>query len=177
VTDEIVATGVGQTQAMLSPDLNYLIFESNESKARLKLMDLQTMEVKVISGSPTSCFSWSPDSKRFSTFLYTTKTGLYVFDLSGNSQLIYAPPESYYGTTIDPFGKSGARHGEVTCGVWIGGEHLLFQRFTGELPKTVTRPGFPELDSNTTTMAEVGNSVRLLDSPQRWYEVDACKAG
>ena len=67
-----------------------------------------------------------------------------------------------------------------TCGIWLDESHVLFQRYTGSLPDKVTvTAGVPaELRAQHTTVAALsGGKAKLVNWPERWYEIDRCAYG
>lgn len=149
----------------ISPDYRYLLYCDEQ----LHIYDTDTKETRALpSVSCSQQFRWSPTSSKFS---YGDGSSLYIYDLSLNTSIhVYTAPSDHY---FPGAGLSKEYSGEVTLGVWIGPNRLVFQRFTGVMPYEITIPGYgsikpPELRPNTTSLAILGEDVELLDSDFRF---------
>ena len=161
----------------LSSNGRYLVFSGLDND--ITLLDLTTGKTRVLVASPSSCLSWSPQSARFTYTTWEGSPGLYAYELAtGKRTKIVGFP---CGTYSD-YGSGGTPRycGEVTCGVWLDESHVFFQRFTGSLPDEVTvTVGVPiELRAQHTTIAALaGGKAKLVDWPERWYEIGRCEHG
>jgi len=161
----------------LSPSGRYLVFSGLDND--ITLLELATGKTRVLVASPSACLSWSPQSARFAYTTWEGSPGLYAFELAtGRRTKIVGFP---CGTYSD-YGSGGTPRycGQVTCGVWLDESHVFFQRFTGSLPDKVTvAAGVPiELRAQHTTIAALaGGKAKLVDWPDRWYEIDRCAHG
>jgi hypothetical protein len=151
----------------ISPDNHYLLVSSYEQNRTL-LIDLLTLESTTVLSHIVDCPQWAIDSKRFS-YIDPNEHSLHIYNMdTGNSKLIFQAPSATYG-----LGTVYA--GDLDCGFWISDDHLLFQRFSGEIPGQVTIPGAPELNANSTTLAILGGQIRLIDFPELLFVLDVSK--
>jgi len=152
----------------ISPDRKSLVFSG--WKDDITLVDLTTGEMKPLVADHSRCFSWSPSNTRFTYTTYKPPSALYSYDLaSGKStRIVDFPCGNYFGDlganmTSGP--GEGTLCGGMTCGVWMDDTHLFFQRFTGELPETITytvRGIYPALLSKLTSLASLDEKGRLV---------------
>ena len=153
-----IANGV--VEATASADQTQLLFAT---KDEIALRDLHTNAVKSLVKVDGFCLGWSPDGKRFS---YKQKQGattkLYVSDLAGQTKMIW---EDSSGVE-----RADARY----CAQWITPDRLVFDRFVGLIPKNSTSES---LKPNTTTVATVADSVKLVDGERKWSIQGVCPAG
>lgn len=146
----------------VSPDFHFLI--SSDVTEGTQIVDLSTYQVTNLFPDLVDCLQWASDSKRF-VFRYRQTPSIYIYDITSKTPtLIYAPPSATYLTTI--------QYGDVQCPYWIGKNRLLFDRFIGSMPSSITIPGAPELAANTTSLAVIGDEIKIIDSPERVYLID-----
>jgi len=152
----------------ISPNKRYCLGVTGSGGAESTVLhDLTTGETRTLFFGGLSCLSWATDSTRFSysVSLYNVR----VYDLStGTDELVYAAPREVYNVN----GQQTFYFGHVTCGTWIGVDRLVFQRFVGPMPARITIPNVPELAENTTTLALLGETISLVDSPRRLIVID-----
>ena len=150
-------------------DQTELVFATRNEVA---LRDLRTNAVKSLIKGPGFCLAWAPDGKHFS---YAQKEGdaggkLYVSDLEGKTKLVADNAAASYEK-----GSSSAGEGSATesyCAQWIAPDRLVFDRFLGALPKD--KKGAEALKPNTTTIATVGDTVKLHDVQRKWSIESVC---
>jgi hypothetical protein len=178
---------VAQLQvAAVSPDWQWALFSG--WKNNITLLNLQNGEQQQIIPQRSTCFSWSPGSTRFSYKVIGTSPALYAYEVAtGKSEkIVDFLCANYMGFGLE--GKSnelgeGMICGEVTCGAWLDDSHLLFQRFSGEMPEKITRVlsgTYPELRSQHTNLAVLDDNLNLTaleETPGRWYELESCAFG
>ena len=165
-----LATGVFEAAA--SPDRTHLIYAT---KDEIIWRDLHTGAFKSLIKGSGLCLAWSPDNNRFS---YKQKaedkpngaaTKLYVSDLDGKTKLIWDDP-------FDPTThSSGASAHSSSCAQWISPNRLVFDRLLGAVAKQTK--GGELLKPNTTTVATVGDTVKLVDDERKWSVEAVCPAG
>jgi len=180
---ELTAAGAGYNLATLtggvfeataSPDRTHLIYST---KSEILLRELSTGAVKSLIKSESYCLAWAPDGKHFS---YKQKiadetngaaTKLFVSDLEGKTKLIWDDP---FDPTVQPSGAGDSARSSG-CAQWIAPDRLVFDRLVGVVakPKTTGEP----LKPNTTTVAVVGEAVKLTDSARKWSVEAACPTG
>jgi hypothetical protein len=157
----------GVFEAAASPDQTALLYAT---KDEILLRDLRNGEVKPLVKGETFCLAWSPDGKRFS---YKQRgpgsTGLYATELDGRAKLVWearwtdkrATNQSSARLTVDSLG----------CAQWVAPDKLVFDRFG---PSQV-RGG--DVKPNSTTLATVSDSVKLVNTEKRWSVEGVCKTG
>ena len=182
----ITNNSTGFSDNSISPNNHYILFTMGLDSRTTLLIDLQTGETKTIvlpqylektkKDHRTPCISWAPDGSKFS---FPGVDAYYVYNLSTNktTPIVKAPNEFYtdsiHGGTF-PFEVTA----EIGCGYWIGTDRLILQRFSGEMPLSVTFPDHPEVDTNATTLVTLnGESPQLVDFSERWFFWDMCKDG
>src|SRR5207249_3582162 len=65
--------------------------------------------------------------------------------------------------------------GSFGCAHWIAPDRLIFDRFLGAVPKQ--NKGGEALKPNTTTLAILSDSVKLIDTQRKWSIESICQAG
>jgi hypothetical protein len=144
----------GVFEAAPDPNRTRLLYATKDG---ILLRDLHSGDVKtLIKGDGGYCLAWAPDGNRFS---YKQKSTLYVSDLQGKTKSVWE----------DPLEKEDASPG---CAHWIAPDRLIFDRFVG----TAIKKG-GELKPNTTTLAVLGDSVKLSDSERKWSIESVCPVG
>ena len=146
----------GVFEAVASPDQTRLLYTT---KDEILLRDLRTGAVKSLVKGDSSCLSWATDGNHFS-YRQRSAAGpakLYESDLNGQSKLILEDP-----------------NGSLSCAQWIASDRLVFDRFVGTQQKTKT--GEP-IKPNTTTVATIGDAVKLHDTPKKWTIESICAKG
>ena len=146
---QVVTSGV--LEAVASPDQTKLLYTT---KSEIMLRDFASGTVKSAIKGESSCLAWAPDGNHFS---YKQKTAdatkLYASDLDGKSKLVLDYPND-----------------SNECAQWISSERLVFDRFVGALQKKGNEP----LKPNTTTVATIGEPVKLKDTPRKWTIESIC---
>jgi hypothetical protein len=150
----------GVFEAAPSPDRTRLLYTTKDG---ILLRDLHTGEVKTLIKGDGYCLAWAPDGNRFS---YKQKSTLYISDLQGKSKLVWEDPPG-------PSAAAEKADGSLGCAHWIAPDRLLFDRFVGAAIKQ--KGG--ELKPNTTTLAILGDSVKLSDNERKWSIESVCQAG
>jgi hypothetical protein len=175
----IVTRGVFEAAA--SPDRTRLLYTTKDG---ILLRDLRTGAVRPLVNGENYCLAWSPDGNRFSYKQKSperekapvnqggARTRLYVSDLDGKAKLIWEDIIADYGT-VSPLGQSSA--GSSGCGHWIAPDRLIFDRFLGA--STKQNKGGEVLKPNTTTLAILGDQVKLLDTERKWSIEGVCQVG
>jgi len=169
---ELTAPGAGASYNtnVLAKDVSEAIATADQArllyatKDEILLRDLHTGEVKPVIKGGSFCLAWSPDGERFSykQTAIGASTRLYVSDLEGKTKLIWED-------------SSGVERGNTHfCAQWIGPDRLVFDRFVGMIPKQSTSES---LKPNTTTVAMVGDSIKLVDGERKWSIQGVCPAG
>ncbi|MFN2577615.1 MAG: hypothetical protein ABR607_07995 [Pyrinomonadaceae bacterium] len=142
----------GVLEAVPSPDQTRLLYAT---KDEVMLRDLHSGVVKSLIKGENFCLAWSTDGNHFSYKQRSAAgaTKLYEADLNGQSKLVLEDP-----------------NGSTDCARWIASDRLVFDRFVGTQQKT--KPG--ELKPNTTTIATVGDAVKLHDTQRKWSIESVC---
>jgi hypothetical protein len=146
-----------------------------DNASETRLLDLNTLEETTIfaplqsrAGGDPSCwyYGWNFESNLVS---YVGGPGeLHVYNLStGESTLVYTVPSANYGILGSPLESGQTYYGGLDCGSWVGPDRFIFNRFVGTMPSQITVPGANELDANKTTLAIMGETIRLIDLPSR----------
>ncbi len=169
----LVTSGV--FEAAPSPDRTRLLYTTKDG---ILLRDLRTGDVRPLVKGDNFCLAWSPDGKRFS---YKQKSParekapaseagakLYASDLDGKAKLIWEDPGS-----VSPPSQSGVERASG-CAHWIAPDRLVFDRLLGAFPKQKTGG---ELKPNTTTLAILGDTVKLSDTERKWSIESICQVG
>jgi hypothetical protein len=164
----------GVFEASPSPDRTRLIYTT---KDEILLRDLRTGAVKSLIKGAGLCLAWAPDGNHFS---YKQKTAdkangaatkLYVSDLDSKTKLIWDDP-------FDPSVQSAGPDTEIHasgCAQWIAPNRLVFDRLVGAAPKQKTAGEAHK--PNTTTVAVLGDTVKLVDAERKWSVEAVCPAG
>ncbi|MCI0417470.1 hypothetical protein L0222_32290 [bacterium] len=158
--------------AAVSPNHRFLIYCS---AGATYLRNLQEGDVKRLFSQPTHAFEWSPDGSRFS--YKGPHNTLYVSDISGRTQFVCGATGAPYREFISPVPpdhKSSIVEitTELSRGVWIADDKLVFCRFTGEMPN-ILHSG--DTRCNTTTVATLHQRWNLMDYPYTVVNVyDVC---
>ena len=146
---QIVTSGV--LEAVASPDQAKLLYTNKDG---VMLRDFGNSAVKSLIKGDSFCLAWAPDGNHFS---YKQKSGettkLFAADLEGKSKLV-----------LDD------ENGSTACAIWIAPDRLVFDRFVG----ATTKKGSEQLKPNTTTVATVGDPVKLKDTPRKWEVESVC---
>jgi len=96
---------------------------------------------------------------------------------SQTSKLIWEDLTANYGAA-SPAGQSAALDrsaGPSGCAQWIAPNRLIFDRFLGAVP--IQNKGGEVLKPNTTTLAILSDSVKLIDTQRKWSIESICQAG
>ena len=141
----------GVKEAAVSPDQTRLLFAT---KDEISLRDLASGSVTSLVKGESACLAWAPDGNHFS---YQQRAGnstkLYVADATGKAKLVLDDPNS----TTD-------------CAHWIAKDRLVLDRFVG----LTTKKGAEPLKPNTSTVATIGEAVKLKDTPRKWSIESVC---
>ena len=140
----------GVKEAVASPDQTRLLFAT---KDEISVRDLASGSVTSLVKGDSVCLAWAPDGNHFS---YQQKSGnstkLYVADATGKAKLVIDDP-----------------NGTADCAHWIAEDRLVLDRFAG----LTTKKGEP-LKPNTSTVATIGDTVKLKDGPRKWSIETIC---
>jgi len=146
---QLVTSGI--FEAVVSPDQTRLLYRTNDG---IRLRDFGTGAVKSLVNGLSSCLAWAPDGNHFS---YMQESGdaykLYASDTDGKSKLILDYPNA-----------------AKQCAQWISADRLVFDRFVGATQKQSST----QLKPNTTTVATIGDPVKLKDTPRKWIVEGVC---
>lgn len=154
----------GVFEAAASPDQSQLLYTT---KDEIQLRDLGTGAVKSPIKSQGYCLAWSPDGKHFSYKQRgASSIKLFAANLEGNAKLVWEEGL----TDKQPVTQSAAA--DVSgCAYWVAPDKLLFDRFGPSQKKG------GDVKPNTTTLATVGDSVKLVDAEKKWSVEGICKTG
>lgn len=153
----------GVFEAVPSPDQTRLLYAT---KDEIALRDLRNGNVKSLIKGDNFCLSWAPDGNHFSYKQSAgSQTKLYASDLDGMSRLIWE----------DSFASGARSEGAFGCAHWIAPDRLIFDRLLGALANP--KKGGEAPKPNTTTLAIVGSSVKLIDTERKWSIEAVCQAG
>jgi hypothetical protein len=153
---QVVTSGI--LEAAASPDQTKLLYATKDG---ITLRDFGTGAVKSLIKGESSCLAWAPDGNHFS---YMQRSGgetkFYAADLDGKPKLVLDDP-----------------NGSSSCAQWIGANGLVFERFIGGPVKRNdyyrnNSDGSPK--PNTTTIATLGDPVKLKDMPRKWTIEGIC---
>lgn len=149
----------GVFEAVPSADRTKLLYATKDG---IQLRDLSTNEVKSLVSGENYCLAWSPDGKRFSYKQGATGSHakLYASDIDGKPKMIWE--------------DQLADQARLNCAEWIGPDRLIFDRLLGKLPP---QKGVEAPKPNTTTMAIIGDSVKLIDTDRKWSIEGVCPVG
>ena len=141
----------GVKEAVASPDQTRLLFAT---KDEISVRDLAKGSVTSLVKGESACLAWAPDGNHFS---YQQKSGsstkLLVADLEGKTKLVIDDP-----------------NGTTNCAHWIAKDRLVLDRFAG----LATKKGADALKPNTSTVATIGDTVKLKDTPRKWSIETVC---
>jgi hypothetical protein len=146
-------------EAAASPDRSRLVYATKDG---ILLRDLVTSDVKSLVKGRSFCLAWAPDGKHFSYKEGSEgeRAKLYASDLDGKSKLIWED----LVTDQKTFG----------CPHWAAPDRLIFDRLLGV---TQQKRGAEALKPNTTTMAILGDSLKLIDTDRKWSIEGICSVG
>jgi hypothetical protein len=146
---QVVTSGV--FGAVPSPDQAKLLYSTKDG---IMLRDFASGAVKALVKGDSTCLAWAPDGNHFS---YKQKAGettkLYASDTEGKAKLILDYPND-----------------SKDCAQWISTDRIVFDRFVGAAVKKANE----QLKPNTTTVATIGDSVKLKDAPRKWAIESVC---
>ena len=146
---QVVTSGIFEAAA--SPDQTKLLYTTKDG---IMLRDFGSGAVKSLIKGDSICLAWAPDGNHFS---YKQKAGetakLYASDTDGKAKLILDYPND-----------------SKDCAQWISPDRVVFDRFVGAAVKKANE----QLKSNTTTVATIGDSVKLKDAPRKWAIESVC---
>jgi len=141
----------GVKEAVASPDQTRLLYAT---KDEISMRDLANGSVTSLVKGESACLAWAPDGNHFS---YQQKSGsstkLYVADAAGKAKLVIDDP-----------------NGTTDCAHWIAKDRLVLDRFAG----LTTKKGAEPLKPNTSTVATIGDTVKLKDMPRKWSIESVC---
>lgn len=154
----------GVFEAAASPDQTQLLYST---KDEILTRDLSTGAVKPLIKGQGYCLTWSMDGKRVS-YKQRSESSIKLFasDLDGSAKLVWEErmPDKQAGNqsaAADPLG----------CAHWVAPDKLIFDRFGPSQIKG------GDVKPNTTTVATVGDSMKLLDAERKWSVEGVCKTG
>ena len=146
---QVVTSGI--LEAVASPDQTKLLYTTKDG---ITLRDFGSGAVKALIKGDSTCLAWAPDGNHFSYKQKSSEaTKLYAADLEGKAKLILDYPND-----------------SKDCAQWISPDRIVFDRFVGAAQKKGNEP----LKPNTTTVASVGDSVKLKDAPRKWTIESVC---
>jgi len=153
----------GVFEAAASPDQSQLLYTT---KGEIQLLDTGIKLKSLVKGQGY-CLAWSPDGKHFS-YKQRTESSIKLFasNLEGNAKLVWEErlPNK------EPVSQSAAA--DVSgCAYWVAPDKLIFDTFGPSQKKGA------DVKPNTTTVATVGDSVKLLDAEKKWSVEGICKTG
>jgi len=154
----------GVFEAAASPDQSQLLYST---KGEIQLRDLGTGGVKSPVKGQGYCLAWAPDGKHFS-YKQRSESSIKLFasNLEGNAKLVLE--ERLAGK--QPVSQSAAA--DVSgCAYWVAPDKLIFDTFGPSQKKG------GDVKPNTTTVATVSDSVKLLDAEKKWSVEGICKTG
>jgi hypothetical protein len=141
----------GVKEASVSPDRARLLLAT---KDEISLRDLASGSVTSLLKGESACLAWAPDGNHFS---YQQRSGnstkLYVADVTGKAKLVLDDP-----------------NGTTDCAQWIAKDRLVLDRFVG----LTTKKGAEPLKPNTSTVATIGEAVKLKDTLRKWSIESVC---
>jgi hypothetical protein len=147
-----------------SPDQSQLLYST---KTEIQLRDLGTGGVKSLIKGQGYCLAWAPDGKHFS-YKQRSESSIKLFasNLEGNAKPVWE--EGLPGK--QPVSQSAAA--DVSgCAYWVAPDKLIFDRFGPSQKKG------GDVKPNTTTVATVSDSVKLLEAEKKWSVEGICKTG
>lgn len=149
----------GVFEAAASPDSSHLLYATKDG---ILLRDLVNGNVNSLIKGESYCLAWAPDGKHFSYQQGSkgTRAKLYAADVDGKSKLIWEDLVPDQATT--------------GCPHWVAPDRLIFDRFLG-MPQQ--KKGVESLKPNTTTMAIIGDSLKLIDTDRKWSIEGICAVG
>jgi hypothetical protein len=146
----------GVFEAATNPDQTQIVYAT---KGEILLRDLGNGEVKPLVKGESFCLAWSPDGKRFSYKQHSeSSTRLYASDLDGRTKLVWEELQA---------SKADASQ----CAHWVAPDKLIFDRLGPSQKKG------SDVKPNTTTLATVTDSVKLVDTEKKWSVEGICKSG
>lgn len=164
-TSASLASGVFEAAA--SPDQTALLYAT---KDEILLRDLRSGEVKPLIKGENFCLAWSPDGKRFSYKQRATGSiNLYVAELDGRAKLVWE--DVWTAKRAANQSAAGANVAGLGCAQWVAPDKLIFDRFGPSQVKGA------DVKPNTTTLATVSDSVKLIDTQKTWSVEGVCKTG
>jgi len=157
----------GVFEAAASPDQTALLYAT---KDEIFLRDLHTGEVKPLVKGENFCLAWSPDGKRFSYKQRDTGSiNLYAAELDGRAKLVWE--DVWTAKRAANQSAAGANVVSLGCAQWVAPDKLIFDRFGPSQVKG------GDVKPNTTTLAIVSDSVKLVDTQKTWSVEGICKTG
>lgn len=153
----------GVFEAVPSPDQTRLLYTT---KDELLVRDLQNGNVKSLIKGANFCLSWAPDGNHFS-YKQTAgnQTRLFASDMEGRAKLIWE----------DSFGSGERSAGAFGCALWAAADRLVFDRLLGAIAGQ--KKGGEAPKPNTTTLAIIGSSLKLIDTERKWSIEAVCQLG
>lgn len=141
----------GVKEAVASPDQTRLLYAT---KDEISMRNFGNGSVTSLVKGESVCLAWAPDGNHFS---YQQKSGsstkLFVADATGKAKLVIDDP-----------------NGTTDCADWIAKDRLVLDRFAG----LTTKKGAEALKPNTSTVATIGDSVKLKDIARKWSIESVC---
>ncbi|MEV6968043.1 hypothetical protein AB0M47_23330 [Hamadaea sp. NPDC051192] len=191
-TPTVTELAPGTAVARISPDRTVLARLTLDGALALRnLVSGAEQTIDMTAGGKTiragaDCLTWAPDGKRLAV---QADGALYVTTLAGVATKIdERKTETYYesngSVTIprlglpapDPTSPHYTVSSEIGCAMWIDPHRLAFGRVI-TMPASVTVEAGNQpatITADTTTVARIGDTVALADSPARWEILDSC---
>ena len=157
---ELTQAGDGYNLTTITPGVKEAVASSDQkrllyaTKDEISMRDLGSGAVTSLVKGESVCLAWAPDGNHFSYQQRSTgSTKLYVGDLDGKTKLVLDDP-----------------NGATECAHWISADRLVLDRFVGLTTKKGTEP----LKPNTSTVATIGETVKLKHMPKKWSIESVC---
>jgi len=153
----------GVFEAAPSPDQSQLLYTT---KGEIQLLD-SGIKVRLLIKGQGYCLAWAPDGKHFS-YKQRSESSIKLFasNLEGNAKLVWEERLA----DKQPVSQSAAA--DVSgCAYWVAPDKLIFDTFGPSQKKG------GDVKPNTTTVATVSDSVKLVDAEKKWSVEGLCKTG
>ncbi len=142
----------GILEAAANPEQTQIIYAT---QSEILLRDLQSGEARTLIKGTGFCLAWSPDGKHFSYKQAGPKSNkLFASDLEGHTKQV-----------------SDETADTNECAYWVAPDKLIFDRYGPSQKRG------PDVKPNTTTLATVSDSVKLVDTEKKWSVEGICKSG
>lgn len=154
----------GVNEAVANTATKQLLYATKDG---ITLRSLANGEAKQLVKGTGYCLAWSPDGKRFSYKQRAeSSVKLFASDLAGSPKMIW---EERYDQGA---AKESSRTNDIAgCAQWVAADKLIFDRFGPSQKKG------GDVKPNTTTLATITDSVKLVDAEKKWSVEGICKTG